>query len=126
MSQVELKSAIQSNVSALLGTETQAILQAIYESAEFEINNQISSMAVDPTTDPTLIQATLAAKRAEFMAEATIAFFSGMVPSLSDAIASAVYGFLQSHAQAQYIPGSLQAGTYPVVQVGPAATQITY
>lgn len=128
MSAAELKGLIQSKTGPLLGNETKTTLKNILEMAKDEEILQVRSIPVTPVTSPLVVQNATAAIRVEMQAEALMGFLASMHAATVNAVAQAVVEYLNAHAQASYLPGSLVAGTYPVTPVPgvPVATKINY
>ena len=130
MSVSELQGIIKANMIPLLEDGTKATLRTILEAAENEAIVQARGIAVDPiTTDPQVIQAAIATKRAELTAEAIMGFLNTMRDPMAAATAQAVVTYLNARSTITLIPGSLvipaTPSPIPVVATGPISI-ITY
>lgn len=129
MSATILSGMLASSLAEVLGEETRAGLQAVLETAETEIEAQVASIPVDPVlTDPATIKAQEGAIRSEVISSAVISFLASMAPQVGQKIGETVKEYLDAHAEAAYIPGSLAAGQFPVMVVPGVvkATKIIY
>jgi hypothetical protein len=136
VSVIELKNLIEANISPLIGEEYRAALVGILAQAEIDLASDTKAIPVDPfVTTPEVIQATVGAMRAEKIADAIMDFLIPMPALIASATATAVVGFLNAHATATYLPGTLQVLTQvtpplfvPVVALAPATpvSIITY